>query len=155
MATSESKLIHAERKDVELGMVQKVIEELKSAQCNKERFYKSLLKIYFLILANPKVLTTDVIEFLHILQKQNEHSHISVQIVLSTLFSIYEEQTAIAQVKPFKYLPFQRALPFFPDHGHHVTIEFPNETLTQSLQKQCILLFKQMSGRYTFLSFFF
>ena len=140
---------------VEPGIVQNVIEELKKPQCSKEQFYKSLLRLLFLALADPKVLTKEVIGFLLTLQKQNGYPQlISVEGVLRKLFSIYEEQAVIVQTAPFKYLPFQRAIPFFPVYGGHATIAFPNATLTAPLQAQCLLLLTSLTGRFVFLTIF-
>ena len=129
----------------EPGMFKNEIEDLKNPGSNV--FYKSLLKILLLTLADPNVLSKDVVIALRSLQQQKGHLHLSVLAVVSKLLGIYEEQTTIPHTKSFKYLPFQRAIPFFPDYGCHVTIAFPNEKLTQALQRECISLLKKMTGK--------
>lgn len=87
--------------------VQNLIKMLGKNESNKELLYKSLLKILLLVLTDPKVLTGEVVQFLHTLQKEKRVFGISVQAVVTRLFRIYEEQTTIPQPKSFKYLPFQ------------------------------------------------
>lgn len=73
-----------------------------------------------------------------------------LQAAMNSLLNQYENLLPLeVEGIPFAFPPFQKAIPYFPDYGNHVTLIFKDGALNGSIMRSIVKLIQKLKGEVT------